>query len=75
MARINDLSDFINETFGIIRSKGDAEIVFDVVNGEPVKLKGFAVDPYLCDFEVYEKGFKHYKNLLKEVLKTNGKQG
>lgn len=42
---------------------------FEADDGKPVRLIGFTADPDLSDFEILEKAFEHYEDILKMLGK------
>lgn len=73
MKIIHDISEFINEVEGIKRDGEIAEIIYDYFEGDlnkPVRLIGFSSESMKNDYEIYEEGFMHYKNLLKTFRKN-----
>ncbi|HEX8586083.1 MAG TPA: hypothetical protein VF680_16940 [Allosphingosinicella sp.] len=68
ISSIHNLTDFINQCIYILRLDEKAEIIFDLDGyGNEIKLIGFRTDSDKTDFEIYEKGYEYFNNLIKEL--------
>ena len=55
------LTDFMD--MEVVRKDGEAYIIFDTIDGSPVRLIGFSTDPSSTDYEIREDAFHHYQML------------
>lgn len=58
------LSDFMDKD--IIRTGNTAEVIFEYVDGKPVRLLGFKTKANKSDFEIRELGFLYLLSLIQQ---------
>lgn len=67
------LSDFM---FKKVRRRGEiAELIFDELDGKPVRLIGFECPAYYSDFEVRESGFHYFNELVDDTAQMKKEKG
>lgn len=69
------LSDFCYKT--VIRKNDKAELIFGNYNDDetkPVRLMGFSCPAYLSDFEVQERGFMYFQDMIDESNRLKQKK-
>lgn len=67
------LTDFMYKT---VRRTGDiAELIFDNVDGKPVRLMGFQTEAWKDDYTVREEGYFYFLDLIIDTREMKKEKG